>query len=412
MHRYLKPILLSLLLISSWSLAQTISSGAGTASGLLLRFDPNPRVAGLASAFTALADDENALLYNPAALSNFQQGMVSLNHTQWFADIKIDNITAGYNLTDKIGLGLAFTHLWMPDFEIPLNEFGDQSTKASVSSSVLQLGVGYSFTPALRAGIALKYLNDKLDDFTANAFGADLGVHARFLKNRLSAGLAVQNLGSKMKFDVEEQEIPLTVRGGVAWCFADPNLNLSLDVLKARDTDVMVLAGVEVTFLKQFSLRAGNRASAYKAFDPAFGVGFSLQEQYYLNYSYMNFSDLGGTHRIGFSYHFDTPATGKKLQQPYQAAGPVLLIPPAGVSVEISQNELHINWERVAGVQYNVYARHSSQKDWVKLNKEMLYNNQLKFKKPTTSGIYTFRVCSVLDGKESTPSKEASIDVK
>jgi len=224
--------------------------------------------------------------------------------------------------------------------------------------------------------------------------------------------LVVQNLGSKMKFDVEEQEIPMVIRAGLAWRYADPDINLSFDLLKARDTDVLVLIGIESTFLKQFSLRVGNRITSYEAFEPSLGVGFSLEGQYYLNYSYMNLSDLGNTHRIGFSYHFDTPATGKKSDLLYDATQPVLLIPPLDITVEIQGDELRVNWERVPGVQYNIYARHSSQKEWVKLNKVLIYNNQLKYKKPTVSGVYSFRVCSVLAGKESNPSKEASIDVK
>jgi hypothetical protein len=79
--------------------------------------------------------------------------------------------------------------------------------------------------------------------------------------------------------------------------------------------------------------------------------------------------------------------------------------------VDVSGNELRISWDRVSGVQYNVYARYSTQDTWRQLNKKPLYNNSMKFKKPEMKGIYYFRVGSVFGGKESPYSKEVNIHV-
>ena len=87
------------------------------------------------------------------------------------------------------------------------------------------------------------------------------------------------------------------------------------------------------------------------------------------------------------------------------------LVPPLNLGVKVTGNELNISWDRVSGVQYNVYARHSSKDKWIKLNKSALYNNSMKFKKPAAQGIYYFRVSSLFAGKESTYSKEVTIHV-
>ncbi len=99
------------------SLGQETSPDAGTASVLLLRFGPNPRVAGLSEAFTGIADDENALYYNIAGLPYLKSGVISLNHSEWFEDIRMENITMGHYLSKQFGVAAGFTHMWMPGIE-------------------------------------------------------------------------------------------------------------------------------------------------------------------------------------------------------------------------------------------------------------------------------------------------------
>jgi hypothetical protein len=86
-------------------------------------------------------------------------------------------------------------------------------------------------------------------------------------------------------------------------------------------------------------------------------------------------------------------------------------VPPTDLAVKVSGSELNISWARVAGVQYNVYGKHSTQDKWIKLNKSTLYNNSMKFKKPAAQGVFSFRVSSTFGGKESKYSKEVNIHV-
>ena len=79
---------------------------------------------------------------------------------------------------------------------------------------------------------------------------------------------------------------------------------------------------------------------------------------------------------------------------------------------KIEDGKLVLSWSPVAGVQYNTYARHNSQKDWIKLNKTPIFNNSMKFKKPKTNGLYHFCVSSFDGTKESKFSKEVMLNVK
>jgi hypothetical protein len=186
----------------------------------------------------------------------------------------------------------------------------------------------------------------------------------------------------------------------------------SLDVSKSLDTDIAVHIGAEYLVVSNFSLRMGNRFTQIEKFTPSFGVGFHFNEEYNLYYTFSNYSDLGGTHRIGISFRFGYVNKNTRSRLLYETSQIVKNIPPENIDVKIESDELIISWDRVAGVQYNVYAKHSSVNTWVKLNKIPLYNNTLKYKKPIALGNYSFKVCSVYNNKESTFSKEVSLYVK
>ena len=142
-HILSKIIIILISLYVFQSLGQEISSNAGTASVLLLRFGPNPRVAGLSEAFTGISDDENALYYNIAGLPYLKSGIVSLNHTEWFEDIRMDNITLGHYLSKNLGIGAGFTHMWMPGIEARDN-LGQSIGTVDVTSSVFNLVISLS----------------------------------------------------------------------------------------------------------------------------------------------------------------------------------------------------------------------------------------------------------------------------
>ena len=73
---------------------------------------------------------------------------------------------------------------------------------------------------------------------------------------------------------------------------------------------------------------------------------------------------------------------------------------------------LIVKWDKVYGARYNVYARVSKKSKWKKLNRHPLYSASMEFKKPKHSAVIHIVVTSVVNGKESAHSKEASIEIR
>jgi len=391
-------------------IAQESSGNAGTASALLLRFNPSVRVAGLSGAYTGLADDENALLFNPAGLTNMNFSGVSLNHNEWLEDIRIENLTASYAITRDIGVGIGFTHMWMGDLQ-GKDEFGNDTERFSVSSSILQIGGGYKIMSGVRGGIAFKYLIDDLAGYKASGFAFDAGFLFNTFLNNLTAGLSVQNLGGKISYDQEKQSLPLNFRGGLAYDITSIDMLMTADVAKSADTDLDILFGVEYILLDQFALRAGNRFNANEAFTPSFGIGFSLENSYHLQYTFVTLNELGATHRIGFSYTFKAP--GNRVISPGRmSTASLVLYPPYNIRTAIDGDEIIVTWDPLPGANYNVYARHSKSDQWAKLTKSPLNKNELRIPKPSIPGKMSFKVTSLQLDRESGFSKEVNIDVE
>jgi hypothetical protein len=389
---------------------QDPSSSAGTSSVLLLRFGHSARAAGLSEAFTGLANDENALYYNPAGLANINEGIITLNHAEWFADIHISNISFGYNYKKNFGLAFGFTHMWMPGLEAKDIDGRDLGL-FHVNTSIVNVGCAYKFHSSFFGGIGIKYFQDNPhSDISASGLALDAGFYLHSAIPGLTAGIAVQNFGGDIQYIQEKQQIPLTYRLGVAYKIYDYNLTILTDAVKARDTDFFFNLGFEYVLKEIITLRLGNKFIRGKLFTPSYGLGFTLNN-YQVNYTLFYHNMLGFTHRVGFTFNFSIPAR-VKIPSKYLSQPGTQLIPPRNFKVKVKANELVLSWDRIAGARYNVYAKYAEGGDWKKINDDPISGTELKFKKPIIKGEYIFRVSSFINGKESYYSKEVKINVK
>ncbi len=391
--------------------AQTPASTAGTAGNVFLRSGLSARVAGMGETFTAVADDENALFYNPAGLANIGKGAVGLNHTQWFEDIRMDNLIAGYNFDRKLGVALSVAHMWMPALE-GKDVFGNPTGDVNVSSSVINLGLGYKIHPAFYVGLGVKYFQDNLAGFSASGLALDAGFYMYTALRGLSFGFAVQNIGGDIQYDEAREELPLTYRAGLAYKVPGTDLRIAADASKSLDTDYNFSAGVEYVLMNTFSLRVGNQFKNNMGFQPGYGAGFNFEQSYALDYTFHQFEDLGNTHRVGFTFRFDLPDRKIRTRPLYREYGIKRLNPPDQISYSVSDDKLIVNWGKVDGAVYNIYARVSADGPWKKLNKSLVHGTSYVFKKPSSDVELYISLTSVLNSVESDFSGEVKVDVQ
>ncbi|HPN31960.1 MAG TPA: PorV/PorQ family protein [bacterium] len=282
-----------------------------TVTGLFLSVPIGAKPSALGGAYTALAEGVYGLYWNPAGIAKTEKTEILFAHNNYFQDVNQQYLGITHKLKNKHNIGLALNILDNGDFEGTLitdptshlntGKFTAKDYAVSFSYAVDWKNLG-SF------GGSVKYINSKIKDSKATAFAFDIGwqLKQEIKETPVLFGLVVSNIGSKMKFDRDREELPLTGRFGISSRF---DATEYLCIIPTIDNALMtndkyrLNAGVDFEFYKNYSLRAGyndfNELSS--GITLGFGATFSKLT---LDYSYSDFGDLKNSHIFSVLYKF------------------------------------------------------------------------------------------------------------
>jgi hypothetical protein len=272
----------------------------------------------MGGAFTAVADDDNALLYNPAGLAALDE-----LHFHALFESRFSRVSDG-------SVALAGPHLGGSLFllnvgNIPnTDETGRQLGTFAYGNFGLIAGAGYRLSDLfgselpLTLGAQLKFLSvstlpagSGISVALAPALLLDLSqIDLGFLRmHGLRAGLMLQNLlGLPLCYGSGHCEPwALGARLGLA-ADISTDLTLALDLETSGNIHLggewhMQRADLLREGLEELALRAGIMTTG-NVF--SFTAGFGLAYQNFtLDYAFISHPELGGSHRFSFGAHFD-----------------------------------------------------------------------------------------------------------
>jgi len=282
---------------------------------------------GLGSAYTALANNVNALHWNPAGLSQIRTRQLGAMHNQWILDTYLDYVGFAMPLSPNpdsrfpVHGVIAASVLYFNQGELE-GRGEDRSVTGNFTASDIAFTMGYSRNvPGIGAlGAGVKLLRQQIDDAQAFGVAVDLGFQRALLVKDLQAGIAIQNLGPQMKFVNDGYNLPLTASVGLGyslWGVAAVSVDVKQEVFENR---TIVAAGLQFSPFNVLSLRAGYWAAVIasnlqsQALTPALehsnlpsGVGAGLGIHLFghsIDYSFVPYGDLGNTHRVSFMVGF------------------------------------------------------------------------------------------------------------
>lgn len=240
-RRLSKPVIALVCAILVWGSLHSLVRAQGTAgqAGEFLRFGVNARALAMGRAFTAVADNANAVYWNPAGLYNVIQEGVSftLMYSKLFegADYHFGALavpielffptSSGSALRNELrhwNLGVGYLLFGSDGYEVRTAEnqltgesFSDQQTAIfftltrSFSLGEHQFGVGSS----------VKWLSHDLFGSRAKAMALDIGVKYQPPQEWVSLGLVIRNFnGPDFGFEGGgEDRIPVSARGGLVF---------------------------------------------------------------------------------------------------------------------------------------------------------------------------------------------------
>lgn len=233
-------VLLAALLVAA-GLAPRAQAQVETTAVPFLRIEPDSRAAGMGNTGVAIADNANAIWWNPAGLG-FQRGAeISITHTNWLpefdAGLYFDYLVGKYHVdgVGTFGGQVAFMNLGEHERRTANNELVTtfNSFDLAVGGSYgVQLGERFSIGTGVR--FIYSQLAQSFEGVDGNAigFGVDLAGLYRTkpfslggVETVFSAGANLSNMGPTITYDDDENALPQHLRFGPAFTFAFDEYN-------------------------------------------------------------------------------------------------------------------------------------------------------------------------------------------
>ena len=258
---------------------------------------PSARHAGTGDAVGAVSGDLFSLYSNPAGIAKIQYLTVGAAHNEWIADYRSEFVGLAYH-PGNYALGISINYGTVDDIERRTGPSEDPEGLFDLNDLVAGLTLARAFGEKLDLGVTAKIVYEKIDVYSATGLAVDFGFQYQAMPE-LAIGASFSNLGSKLKLDEEEYDLPKILRAGASYRISE--LLIAADMVYPTDDDPHFHVGGEYNLSEMFYLRGGLQ-SGYDEKLLSFGLGFE-EKGFNIDYAYVPFkSDLGDTHRLSFTY--------------------------------------------------------------------------------------------------------------
>ena len=274
-----------------------------------LNIGTSARAISMGGAYVGVADDANAISYNPAGLSQLNRNEITAQHTEWISDVKHDFLAGAFPLRNST---VGFSIIYLSQGKIEGRD-EDRNKTDNFSAYDVATTISYSkkINEKVKLGTNLKIIQQKIETEHATGAAIDVGtLYNTGIKN-LTAGLSFQNLGPKMTFISEGYNLPFTATIGAGYNIKNA-ITLALDIKqKIYDNKTEISFGTEYSPINVLALRVGylkslNPEDVTKVADfKGLGGGIGLRIlNFSTDYAFVPYGDLGNTHRMAFSVRF------------------------------------------------------------------------------------------------------------
>ncbi|MBD3222559.1 hypothetical protein GF314_15095 [bacterium] len=307
-------------LTAAMLLAATAANGLDDGGGRsVFATGAGNRALALGGAYTAVADDASAAIWNPAGLARATRNQLQASQTELF----------GLGFSEQYA-ALALPHWRWGTAAVTYRRFGVDGIEGrdergflfddDLEDAETEIALAYAHglaDGALALGGTLKLQTHELAGYSDSGLGADLGMWARpfdlvgasFGADELAFGLALRNIVEPtIKLDRDAVADPLTVRMGLAWIqHMGPGVVVlaSGDLERSRDMDSRVHLGVEGRLHDVLALRAGSSDGVLTAGAGLIWRGIGADYQY-------EDHELGDVHRFGISLGFGASTSERR----------------------------------------------------------------------------------------------------
>lgn len=280
-------------------------ASSGTEGAAFLDIPVGAGPAALGSAYTALATDAYAPIYNPAGVGFLSGTQVAAQHLSYLDSINDEFLSVVHSVGQGKAIGFSAQYLGTGDINATGPDNAEPLGTYSSHYGAYSFVYGQKVTDKLSVGLTGKWINAKLADVSANAYAADIGSLYQVLDN-LKLALTVTNLGSKLTFTSQGDTLPQEEHLAAAY---QPvrHVTLALEGVHSQTGLNSGRMGVEWSPMEMVKIRAGYKTdttqglSALAGFTT--GVGLNVWGQEF-SYAWLPYGDLGDTQYFSMLIRF------------------------------------------------------------------------------------------------------------
>ena len=266
MKNYLVKLLIVLFGISNIIYAQ-LDLGfdftkAGSAGLQFLKIGVGSREVAMGGAVTGHVNDANAMYWNVAGIAGTEKMQASFSYNNWLVDSKFMASAATMPVGGFV-VGINVISFATNEYE-ETTVINPDGTGRMVLAGDFLVGVGIArkFTDKLSIGGQIKYVHEKLDDYSISNVLFDIGTLYYTGWRNLRLAFSLQHFGPDMKLVDQSFRTPLLFRLSATdelFDFKSAKMTLAAELVHPTDNYEWVSLGTEINLLDYFFIRSGYR---------------------------------------------------------------------------------------------------------------------------------------------------------
>mgnify|MGYP000266811475 CR=1 FL=1 len=282
------------------------SEKAGSSGAAFVKIVPSARGVALGEAYCGIAENVEAISYNPAGLAKSDKIEILTNYNVYFQDVSYGHVALGIPVANVGSIGLAVSYLGVFGME-RRSAAGEEEPQGTFGATGIVGTLSYArgVMDKLLLGLSLKLISYAIEESNASSFAADLGALYK-ISDSLSIGLSAQNLGTPVKFYVQEDKLPWQVKLGLGYKPINSCI-LGLDVNVPRDNNInfgiggeyVISAGESISIPLRIGYSTGLISSLGALAGLRAGLGVEYKKLVALNFTFQPAGEqLGNVFRI------------------------------------------------------------------------------------------------------------------
>ncbi|MFW6210489.1 MAG: OmpA family protein, partial [bacterium] len=177
------------------------------------------------------------------------------------------------------------------------------------------LAYSHDFENNFYTGASLKLTTENIDAFSGSSITGSLGIlyADNLIDSEVRIALCVSNFGSTLTLGQESFSPPKILKTGLSDKFRlfNGTMLVSAQILIQLDYDPLYSIGAEYWFADIFAFRTGYKTGAFN--QVSLGAGLKYKN-YELNYAFINYDELGASHRFSLLYRWGAPPVDLKVR--------------------------------------------------------------------------------------------------